>query len=75
MKNLSRNKKIALIAAAIIYWLFPVDFIPDMLVGLGQLDDILVTLLTVLPVLLAKGVSDKTAITATPEPVLTDHHE
>ena len=40
-------KKLALIFGCILYVLSPIDIVPDVLVGLGQLDDIAAIVWTV----------------------------
>ncbi len=42
----------------IIYWILPIDFIPDVIVGLGQLDDIIVTVISIATMLQRIGNRD-----------------
>lgn len=37
-----------IIPAAILYILFPIDFLPDLLIGLGQMDDLAIIALAIL---------------------------
>ena len=50
VESMERNKKhiiiaVACIVVAILYFLFPVDFIPDLIVFIGWLDDLFVGIL------------------------------
>ena len=51
MKTKKMTRNLILAAVALIYWIVPIDLMPDIIPVLGQVDDVIIGVITVLNLL------------------------